>query len=88
MIAVGLIVCLVVVLHGVALELLWGWFIVPTFGLPGISLAQAIGIVIAFALLTLQHIPRDEDAKKEALAFDTFVPVFAIVVGWVVHLFM
>ncbi len=75
-------------LNGAALMLLWGWFMVSTFGLPVISLVQAIGIGIIIGFLTQQHIPRDEDMKKELLLYEIILPVFATATGWIVHLFM
>ncbi|QQG45560.1 MAG: hypothetical protein HYW89_01360 [Candidatus Sungiibacteriota bacterium] len=75
-------------LSGVALKLLWGWFMVPTLGLPVISLVQAIGVGIVISFLTQQHIPRDKDEAKELLIYEVIKPVLAIAVGWVVHLFM
>ena len=90
MVALGLIALMIVayLLNGVALKLLWGWFMVPTLGLPVISLVQAIGIGIVIGFLTQQHIPRDEDEKKELLVFEVLTPVLAIAIGWIVHLFM
>ena len=90
MVALGLIALMIVayLLNGVALKLLWGWFMVPTLGLPVISLVQAIGIGIVIGFLTQQHIPRDKEQKKELLVFEVLTPVLAIAVGWIVHLFM
>ena len=90
MLALGLIALMIVayLVNGVALKLLWSWFMVPTLGLPVISLVQAIGIGIVIGFLTQQHIPRNEDEKKELLVFEVLNPVLAIAVGWVVHLFM
>ena len=75
-------------LDGLALKLLWGWFMVPTFGLPVISLVQAIGIGIVISFLTQQHIPRDEEQQTEMMVFTVVVPVLAIIIGGVAHLFM
>ena len=90
MVALGLIVLTIVasLLDGVALKLLWGWFMVPTLGLPVISLVQAIGIGIVIGLLTQQHIPRNADEYKELLVYAVITPVLATAFGWVVHLFM
>ena len=90
MVALSLIALTIMasLLNGVALKLLWGWFMIPTFSLPAISLVQAMGIGIMIGFLTQQHIPRDQDAKKEVFLFEVVSPVIAIVVGWVVHLFM
>jgi len=75
-------------LGGVALRLLWGWFMVPTFGLPVISLVQAIGIALVISFLTQQHIPRDEDEKVKMIIHELLAPVVFVSIGWVVHLFM
>lgn len=82
-----LVTVVIYLLHGVSLQLLWRWFVSPTFGLPAISLVQAIGIGIIVDLLTKQHIPRDKDAQKELIAFQILSPVFAVAIGWIVHLF-
>ena len=54
----SIIVAMVVgyLLNGLALKMLWGWFMVPTFGLPTLSLAQAIGVGIMVGFLTHQYI--------------------------------
>jgi hypothetical protein len=78
----------VYMLNGVALQLLWNWFMVPTLGLPAISLVQAIGIGILISFLTHQHIPREKEERKQLFAFVILNPIIAIAFGWVVHLFM
>ena len=75
-------------LNGVALMLLWEWFMVPTFGLPAISMMQAIGIGIIVSIMTMQHIPRNEDEKIEMFKFSFLTPVLATAIGWVVHMLM
>lgn len=75
-------------LDGLALKMLWGWFLVPVFGLPTISLTQAIGVGIVIGFLTQQHIPRDEKQRREMFIYTVIAPVTAVAVGWVVHLFM
>ena len=83
--AIGAVMSL---LNGVALQLLWGWFLVPTLSLPAISLAQAIGICVIIELTTNQHIPRNERETIEMYIYCFLVPVYAVVTGWVVHLFV
>jgi hypothetical protein len=51
-----------IISEGYVLSVLWGWFMVPTLGLPGISLVQAIGISLIFALLT--HRVQKEDFEE------------------------
>jgi len=78
------------ILHGWILSLLWKWFFVPTFGLPGLRLVEAIGIsiVIGFFLFRSDH--REE--KKEKLMQNTansfFTPFVFLGIGWIVQLFM
>ena len=57
-------------LDGWALSVLWGWFLVPTLGLPDLSFIQATGIAIIVEFLTYQHIdtqPRDADKKTKLI---------------------
>ncbi|MDP1688621.1 MAG: hypothetical protein Q8L47_00620 [bacterium] len=74
--------------NGLALKLLWGWFMVPIFGLPLISLAEAIGICLIVGFLTSQYIPKKDEENNEALIHSIASPVTAIVFGWIIHLFM
>lgn len=37
---------------GYVLTCLWGWFVVPTFALPPLTLAQAIGVSLIVGYLT------------------------------------
>lgn len=75
-------------IDGLALKLLWNWFMVPILGLPVLSLVQSIGISIVVGFLTQQHIPRDEDQKKELIIYFILTPVTAVIIGYIVHLFM
>lgn len=51
-------------LYGWALHLLWLWFVVPIFGLPVISIGQAIGISMIVSFLTEQYIPKPKETKN------------------------
>ncbi len=75
-------------LNGVVLKVLWGWFLIPTLNFPPISLAQAIGIGIIAGFLTNQYIPRKKDEKIKAMIIEVISPPIALLVGWIVHLFM
>lgn len=94
---VGLIVLMAfsAVFSGYALSVLWGWFIVPIFHLPQLSITAAIGISLVIGYLTHQIIndPKDSDrsfAEKigVATAYSILKPGSALLIGWVVHLFM
>ena len=79
---------------GFALTILWGWFMVPTFGLPQLALAPAIGVAVVVGYLTHPWRPT-EDAKDtktermvEGFAFMAMKPALALLVGWIVKQWM
>lgn len=82
------------IFNGYALSVLWGWFVVPTFHLPTLSLVQAIGLAMILTYLTYQHV----DAKKGDESFGEMMakafpltlirPSFALLFGYVLHKFM
>lgn len=95
-IGVGLLLVLSSIFNGYALSVLWGWFVVPTFGAPALGVVPAIGIAMVVGYLTHQTTP---DSKKEdddgigALIGKMVIlalgkPAFALFFGWIVHLFM
>ena len=45
------------ILDGWVLSILWGWFMVPVFHLPPLTIAPAIGIALMTGLLT-REVPR------------------------------
>lgn len=76
-------------MNGYALSVLWAWFIVPTFGLPSLSVPTAIGILLVSALLAKKTNP----SRKKKDAFGDFFTLFlvapmALLIGWIVKLFM
>lgn len=93
---VGVVAMMVIssLLRGYALSVLWGWFMVPTLGLPALSVVQAIGIAIVISFLTYQY----NDCQKKEKSFGETVgqasvmavvyPLGALLFGWVIHQFM
>jgi hypothetical protein len=80
--------------RGYVLAVLWGWFAVPTFGLPELALAPAMGLSLVVSFLTYQI---DATKKQEgsemarftkAAAHSLLMPALALGVGWVVHQFV
>jgi hypothetical protein len=80
--------------RGYVLTVLWGWFLVPTFGLSALALAPAIGLAVVVSFLTHQS-----DATKEqegdfstrmarAAGHALVMPALVLGIGWVVHQFM
>lgn len=94
---VGVVTLMVVgaVLNGYALSVLWGWFVVPTFGAPPLLIVPAIGISLVVSYLTHQ-MPNSKDEDDRAfgqmVAHRTGItigkPLFALFFGWIIHLFM
>ena len=80
------------VLNGLVLVKLWSWFIVPTFALPVLSVPVAIGISILVKYLTLQKMPKDDNAGAakigEAYGFAIAYPILTLFIGWLVHFFV
>ena len=94
-VGLGIVLVLGSVLNGYALSVLWGWFVVPTFGGPTLGVVPAIGIAMVVSYLTHQ-IP-DNNKKEEGdpiekiirgIAITILQPLFALLFGWIVHLFM
>lgn len=73
---------------GFVLSVLWGWFFVPTFGLPKLSVPAAIGISMTVSYLTKDPI-ENQDQEFSDKMFSVFLyPTFALVAGWVIQLFL
>lgn len=82
------------ILKGAVIVPLWGWFIVPTFGLNQISFGMAVGLSVFSNLFHIHKID-DEDLEKpfswklfKAFVIVTIVPVASLFSGWLIHLFV
>ncbi len=81
--------------RGYVLSILWGWFIVPFFGAPAISVPVAIGVSLLVAMLT-NHKTGNEAEKEEAAAarfasaivFAFIGPAIYLLLGWIVTKFL
>lgn len=83
---------------GFVLMQLWGWFIVPVFKLPALTLASAIGVMILsqfFLKLSLHKSSYEcEDWEQflvylnDILSVYFVVPMVSLLMGWVVKYFM
>ena len=72
---------------------LWGWFIVTTFVLTPITIAQAIGLSLVVGLLTSELKMEEETDNwfdKIITKFVFIVLMYAMILfeGWVIHSFM
>jgi hypothetical protein len=88
---------LAILLHGWALSVLWGWFVVPIFKVPQLTIPLAIGIVTTVQLVVRQDYSAAIALYRDAPVGDSvarFVsdallgPVSAVGFGWVVTQFL
>ncbi len=89
------LVVLSTLFRGYALSVLWGWFMVPTLGLPHLSVVQAIGIAMVVSFLThkdTSDLQKKEEGTGAAIARGVVLvvlyPLIALGFGWVVHQYM
>jgi hypothetical protein len=80
-------------LRGYVLTWLWLWFAVPVFGLPQLSIVQAIGVSVIISFLTVKF--SDENPKEEnkksftQLSIESFAySLIALGGGYVIKSFM
>lgn len=76
---------------GFVLSVLWGWFVVPVFHLPALTIPVAIGLGLIVGLLT-QKIPTDEELKASSIINVFLYPLIngtiLLVAGYVAHMFV
>jgi hypothetical protein len=73
--------------QGYVLSVLWGWFFVPTFGVPALSVPAAFGVALVVRFLTHQH-NDDERASTVKMTAMALNPAVALCFGWVVKQWM
>ena len=72
-------------LNGLAIKLLWQWFVAETFYFPEMSFLQATGIGILVRFISDQYIPRDGEDRKYYLIHVFSGPLVALLIGFVIH---
>lgn len=85
-------------IKGVVLSTLWAWFVVPTFALPALSIAQALGVVVVADYIRYDYdqLTESDDYKRltgtgkliMALASVVVMALFFLSYGWTISLFM
>lgn len=63
---IGIIaISIIVVLYkAIVIKSLWGWFVVTTFGLPALTVANAYGISLLTGILTYVHTESDNNKSS------------------------
>lgn len=75
---------------GWALSILWKWFVVNTFNIQSITIAQAIGLSLIVGYMTRDY----STSKKEdhpwvtATIMAIMKPLLTLLIGWCITLFM
>lgn len=78
---------------GYVVTILWGWFIVTTFGLPAISIPQAMGMMLVAKLIGPKS-PDDDDEEGfatkmgKAIGRTVLFPACAIAAGALIRLWL
>lgn len=74
---------------GLALSTLWGWFIVPIFGLPVLGILQAYGVGMVLRTAQGFHTKKEEGSAFMRLVFiPPIATAFLCMVGWFVKTWM
>lgn len=85
------------VLDGLALSVLWGWFVVKLFGLPAIGKAAAIGLALTAKAFTGTHMLKQAHENKPGSVTEAIGsvvgltlgnPLGLLLMGWLITLFM
>ena len=80
--------------RGYVFSVLWKWFIVPVFpAMPLLSIPVAIGIAMVVSFLAYQYTYNKDDRETSAKMGTAFgavllYPALALLIGWVVTLFL
>ena len=84
------------IVRGWVLSVLWGWFIVPTFDLPELSIGIALGIVLIIGMFQgtnniknfITNKQEYDKAKvKNQMIEQAWVPFLALLAGFIVKQF-
>jgi hypothetical protein len=70
-----------------ALTVLWGWFVMPVFGLAPLGLAHAAGLAVLTSFV-VRHVPEKATSTSHAVGVMLLHPLFALAIGWVITLFI
>jgi hypothetical protein len=79
--------------NGYVLSTLWGWFMVPIFGLPALGIVAAMGVmtVVSYMTASIRYAKDDRDTSEqviEAIVYAIVRPSMALLVGYIIKSFM
>lgn len=73
---------------GYVVSVMWGWFIVPLFGVPPLAISHAVGVSFLVSILTLYQV-NDEKGKLmserliASIFFSATYPLLVLIAGWI-----
>ncbi len=76
---------------GLVLSIIWGWFMVPIFGLSALTIPQAIGLRLVAGVISGGHyVSKEEMAENSWKSLGIFLArcAFLLALAWVVKRFM
>lgn len=78
------------VLTGIALKIIWNWFIVDYFQIKELTIPVALGISVLFSLFKDIKVKRnpEKDSPASVVVIALIVPIIALGLGYVIHLFV
>jgi hypothetical protein len=87
---VGALLVAGAMLNGWVLTMLWGWFVSPLFGLPPLSIPQAIGLCLVVSMMVgTSRASKDSDKDwTNLLAVGVGTPLLVLAMGWIVAGFL
>lgn len=72
---------------GLTLSILWGWFVVDTFGSIALNVPQAVGVALVVSYLTHQQTEVDR-GLIQSIVLRVSISLFMLLAGWVTTLFL
>lgn len=87
MLSLILMIPVSVLVHGLVVSTLWGWFVVPTFGLPDIGILTAAGLSMVFnygSTSSSKALETTEEIVQFAINRLALVPSMALLIGWII----
>lgn len=82
-----------IALRGFVLNVLWGWFITPIFGMSSPGVVACVGLSVTAA--AFRGVNTDETEEGDAgekclrlIFWPLFSTLLSLALGWIVHLFM
>ena len=82
-------------LEGLVLSIMWGWFVVPVFDAPSLSIPVAISLslIVGFLTTSKQATSKTDDKELDEamiglLAWSIGQPIIYLALGYLVKLFM